>query len=95
MISKYVLEVAEFKSDVKMKKLAVGSCQIHVKLTIEYKKLKIMIGPYVFAIAELKSDDKMTKLTVGSCPLAVKLMKEYKKLNIVAEFLSDFKLQNW
>ena len=77
-----------------MKKLAVGSCQIDVKLTIEYKKLRIMIGPYVFAVAELKSDVKISNLTVCSCPLAVKLMKKYKKLNIVTEFLSDFKIQN-
>ena len=75
MISPYVFAVVKFKSNVKMKKLAVGSCKIHVKLTIEYKKLKIMIGTYVFMVAELKSDVKMRKLTVGSSPLAVKFIK--------------------
>ena len=48
----YVFEVADSKSDVKLTLLTVGSCQLAVKLTKEYKKLKIMISPYVFEVAE-------------------------------------------
>ena len=55
-----VFEVADSKSDVKFTLLTVGSCQLTVKFTTEYKKLKIMISPYVFEVAELKSDVKIT-----------------------------------
>ena len=72
MTSPYVFEVAEFKSDVKMTKLVVGSCQLAVKFTEEYKKLKIMISPYVFMVAEFKSDLKMKKLADGSCRIKSK-----------------------
>ena len=80
MIFPYVFEVTEFKSSVKMIKLVVGSCQLAVKLTEEYKKLKIMISPYVFEVSEFKSNVKMKMLTVGSCQIDVKLIIEYKNL---------------
>ena len=60
MISPYIFEVSEFKSNVKMRKLTVGSCQLVVKLTEEYKKLKLMILLHVFEVGELKPDDKIT-----------------------------------
>ena len=88
----YVFEVVDSKSDVKLPLLTVGSCQVAVKLTTEYKRLKIMISPYVFEVAEFKSDVKMTKLAVGSCQLAVKLTEEYKKLK---KMILSFKLKDF
>ena len=79
----YVFEIVDSKFDVKLTLLTVDSCQLAVKLTKEYKKLKIMISPYIFEVAEFKSNVKITKLTVGSCQLAVKLTEEYKKPKIM------------
>ena len=62
----YVFEVADSKSDVKMTKFTVGSCQLAVEFKKKYKKLKIMIWPYVFEVIELlQSDVKMTKMIVN------------------------------